>query len=84
MKAFTRMGALAPATTVLVSLVAVAACSSKPAQETPVSVTRSAPAAGAPAPADAKPAARAAIGVADLGPGVKLEMTAIAARSPQA
>lgn len=28
--------------------------------------------------------ARAAIGVADLGPGVKLEMTAIAARSAQA
>lgn len=28
--------------------------------------------------------ARAAIGVADLGPGVKLEMTAIAARPPQA
>ena len=76
MKAFTRMGALAPATTVLVSLVAVAACSSKPAQETPVSVTRSAPAAGAPAPADAKPAARAAIGAFGLDltamkPGVK-------------
>src|SRR4051812_36225120 len=28
--------------------------------------------------------ARSAIGVADLGPGVKLEMTAIAARPPQA
>jgi enamine deaminase RidA (YjgF/YER057c/UK114 family) len=34
--------------------------------------------------AEAHLPARAAIGVADLGPGVKLEMTAIAARSPQA
>ncbi|WP_271570381.1 Rid family hydrolase [Bradyrhizobium sp. CCBAU 11386] len=34
--------------------------------------------------AEAHLPARAAIGVADLGPGIKLEMTAIAARPTQA